>query len=83
MESRLETLEDEVEELHHEVSHAPQDIQELRNERDELQEGEKELTASVFRFQKDDQRLHSGPLRTGASNMYCTGFDGKAHTTST
>ena len=57
MESRLETLEDE--ELHHEVSHAAQDIQELRNERDELQEREKELTASVSRLQKDNQCLQA------------------------
>ena len=59
MESRLYTLEDEVEELHHEVSHSAQDIQELQNRRDELQEREKELTASESRLQKDNQRLQA------------------------
>ena len=59
MESRFGTLEDEVAELHHEVSHAAQDIQELMKERGELQEREEELTATVSRLQKDNWRLQT------------------------
>ena len=57
MKDRVESLEEEVMELQHEVAHAAQDIKQLVMERNDLQEREEELTMSVSRLEKDKRRL--------------------------
>ena len=61
-------MKDEVAELHHEVSHAAQDIQELVKARDEIQKREEELTVTVSRLQNDNRRLQTKACELSATN---------------
>lgn len=58
MENKIEALEDEVTELKCEVSHAAQDIQELRTVVDELRVGE-EQSGEIHQLKTEIKRLQS------------------------
>ena len=59
MKNKIESLEDEVTELKCEVSHAAQDIQELRMVINELQEGKEEQYVAMSKMKTDIKRLQS------------------------
>ena len=56
MENKIESLEDEMIELRHEVDHAVQDIQNLQTENSDLQDREEEQAMAIIELKKENKR---------------------------
>ena len=57
MENKIQSLEDEIMELRHEVNHAVQDIQNLQSENSELQE--REQVMAIIELKKENKQLQN------------------------
>ena len=70
MENKIEYLEDEMSELHHEVDHAAQDIQQLLTENSKLRNREEQQIMAMNDLKKDKKRLQDR-VRELSSSAAC------------